>query len=148
MAVTIDAAPSRVWPWLVQMGCDRAGWLRLGPPRQRWRAERRADPPRVAAFVGLGSLGINTERQRLVRGRGARPGGSLGLRGAINMRAGLPFDTFGAAPALLFKQRASVALVRRRRPNQTWLAPFGASCSCWIRSSTRALRLMLLRYRP
>jgi proline iminopeptidase len=26
MAVTIDAPPSRVWPWLVQMGTDRAGW--------------------------------------------------------------------------------------------------------------------------
>ena len=26
MAVTIDAPPARVWPWLVQMGCDRAGW--------------------------------------------------------------------------------------------------------------------------
>jgi proline iminopeptidase len=26
MAVTIDAPPSRVWSWLVQMGCDRAGW--------------------------------------------------------------------------------------------------------------------------
>jgi proline iminopeptidase len=26
MAVTIDAPPSQVWSWLVQMGCDRAGW--------------------------------------------------------------------------------------------------------------------------
>jgi proline iminopeptidase len=26
MATTIDAPPSRIWPWLVQMGCDRAGW--------------------------------------------------------------------------------------------------------------------------
>lgn len=26
MAVTIDAPPSEVWPWLVQMGYDRAGW--------------------------------------------------------------------------------------------------------------------------
>ena len=26
MAVTIDAPPSRVWPWLAQMGFDRAGW--------------------------------------------------------------------------------------------------------------------------
>jgi hypothetical protein len=26
MAVTIDAPPARVWPWLVQMGADRAGW--------------------------------------------------------------------------------------------------------------------------
>src|SRR5215217_6310778 len=26
IAVTIDAPPDRVWPWLVQMGYDRAGW--------------------------------------------------------------------------------------------------------------------------
>jgi proline iminopeptidase len=26
MAVTIDAPPEVVWPWLVQMGWDRAGW--------------------------------------------------------------------------------------------------------------------------
>jgi uncharacterized protein YndB with AHSA1/START domain len=26
MAVTINAPPSRVWPWLVQMGHRRAGW--------------------------------------------------------------------------------------------------------------------------
>jgi hypothetical protein len=25
-AVTIDAAPETVWPWLVQVGCLRAGW--------------------------------------------------------------------------------------------------------------------------
>ncbi len=26
MATTIDAPPEDVWPWLVQMGCGRAGW--------------------------------------------------------------------------------------------------------------------------
>jgi proline iminopeptidase len=26
MAVTIDAPPSEVWPWLMQMGYDHAGW--------------------------------------------------------------------------------------------------------------------------
>jgi proline iminopeptidase len=26
MAVTIDATPEQVWPWLVQLGWDRAGW--------------------------------------------------------------------------------------------------------------------------
>jgi proline iminopeptidase len=26
MAITIDAPPSKVWPWLVQMGVDRGGW--------------------------------------------------------------------------------------------------------------------------
>jgi hypothetical protein len=25
-AITIDAAPEAVWPWLAQMGCQRAGW--------------------------------------------------------------------------------------------------------------------------
>lgn len=29
MAVTVDAAPADVWPWLVQMGCDRAGWYSI-----------------------------------------------------------------------------------------------------------------------
>jgi proline iminopeptidase len=28
MATTIDAPPERVWPWLVQLGADRAGWYR------------------------------------------------------------------------------------------------------------------------
>ncbi|GAA3938990.1 hypothetical protein GCM10023085_20560 [Actinomadura viridis] len=26
MATTLPAPPEAVWPWLVQMGCDRAGW--------------------------------------------------------------------------------------------------------------------------
>jgi hypothetical protein len=26
MAITIDAPASEVWPWLLQMGCGRAGW--------------------------------------------------------------------------------------------------------------------------
>ena len=26
MAVTIDAAPNQVWPWLIQLGGDRGGW--------------------------------------------------------------------------------------------------------------------------
>jgi proline iminopeptidase len=26
MAITIDAPPDQVWPWLVQLGRDRGGW--------------------------------------------------------------------------------------------------------------------------
>lgn len=29
MSVTIDASPEKVWPWLVQMGCQRAGWYSI-----------------------------------------------------------------------------------------------------------------------
>src|SRR5207253_707859 len=25
-AITLDAPPQQVWPWLVQIGCHRAGW--------------------------------------------------------------------------------------------------------------------------
>jgi hypothetical protein len=25
-AITIDAPPERVWPWIAQMGAGRAGW--------------------------------------------------------------------------------------------------------------------------
>jgi hypothetical protein len=46
MATTIAAPPSEVWPWLVQMGCDRAGfysWDRLDnggrPSADRLHAE-------------------------------------------------------------------------------------------------------------
>jgi hypothetical protein len=40
-AVTIDAPPAAVWPWLVQVGCGRAGWYsndlldNLGRPSAR-----------------------------------------------------------------------------------------------------------------
>jgi uncharacterized protein YndB with AHSA1/START domain len=40
-AITIDAPPEQVWPWLVQVGCRRAGWYsndlmdNLGHPSSR-----------------------------------------------------------------------------------------------------------------
>jgi hypothetical protein len=29
MSVTIEAAPEKIWPWLAQMGCQRAGWYSI-----------------------------------------------------------------------------------------------------------------------
>ena len=49
MAVTIEAPPAQVWPWLVQMGWDRAGSVLLGSPRQRRPPQCPRHPPRVAA---------------------------------------------------------------------------------------------------
>lgn len=47
-AFTLDATPSTVWPWLVQIGKERAGWylprvVERFVPRRR-RAARRLDP--------------------------------------------------------------------------------------------------------
>jgi hypothetical protein len=55
-AFTLDASPSAVWPWLVQIGKDRAGWYLPGVverfvPRGR-RAARRLDPRFATLEVG------------------------------------------------------------------------------------------------
>ncbi|HET7876011.1 MAG TPA: hypothetical protein VFN71_10885 [Methylomirabilota bacterium] len=99
MAVTIDAPPSQVWPWLVQMGCDRAGWYswdRLDnggvPSAERihpeWQAlalgDRLASTPTGSAWFEVAAL--DPER-------------FLGLRAPIDLRRGRPFDTAGPRPA-------------------------------------------------
>jgi hypothetical protein len=98
MAVTIDAPPPRVWPWLVQMGCDRAGWYswdRLdnngAPSAERLHPEwqdvtighRLASTPSGSAWFEVAAV----ERERF-----------LGLRAPINLRSGRPFDTSGPRP--------------------------------------------------
>ncbi len=55
-AFTLAAAPAVVWPWLVQLGKQRAGWYlptsveRLVPPRRR--ALRHVDPGLLGHRVG------------------------------------------------------------------------------------------------
>ncbi len=98
MAVTIDAPPSRVWPWLIQMGCDRAGWYswdRLdngGVPsaeqiHPEWQhlsvGDRLASTPSGSAWFEVAAL--DPER-------------FLGLRASINLRRGRPFDAAGLRP--------------------------------------------------
>jgi proline iminopeptidase len=99
MAVTIDAPPSRLWPWLVQMGCDRAGWYswdRLdngGVPsaedvHAEWQeisvGDRLASTASGSAWFEVAAL----EPQRF-----------LGLRAPLDLR-GHPFDTSGVRPNL------------------------------------------------
>jgi hypothetical protein len=98
MAVTIDAPPSSVWPWLVQMGCDRAGWYswdrldnggvpsaeRIHPEWQRLSAgDRLASTPGGRAWFEVAAL----EPERF-----------LGLRASIDLRSGRPFDAAGSRP--------------------------------------------------
>jgi hypothetical protein len=98
MAVTIDAPPSSVWPWLVQMGCDRAGWYswdrldnggvpsaeRIHPEWQRLSVGvRLASTPGGRAWFEVAAL----ESERF-----------LGLRASIDLRSGRPFDPAGPRP--------------------------------------------------
>jgi hypothetical protein len=100
MAVSIDAPPSEVWPWLSQMGCDRAGWYswdRLdngGVPsaehiRPEWQTvevgDRWLSTPNGAAWFEVAAV----EPERF-----------LALRAPIDLRGGRPFDTSRPRPLL------------------------------------------------
>ena len=97
MATTIGAPPAAVWPWLVQMGCDRAGWYsfdrldnggvpsadRIHPEWQQVAAgDRFASTPSGSAWFEVAAL----EAERF-----------LALRAPLDMR-GRPFDSAGARP--------------------------------------------------
>ena len=75
MAVTIDAPPSRVWPWLAQMGTNRGGWY-------SWDRLDKSGATAQTGFIPSGRrsprrpAGGQAGRQRVVGGRGARPNGS------------------------------------------------------------------------
>lgn len=96
-AVTIEAPPAKVWPWLVQMGYERAGWYswdRLDNWGQRsaeqihpeWQdlsiGDHLASMPDEAAWWEVAAL----EPQRF-----------LGLRASLDLR-GHPFDPRGPRP--------------------------------------------------
>ena len=100
MAVSIDAPPSAVWPWLAQMGCDRAGWYswdRLdngGVPsaeqiHPEWQGvevgDRWLSTPSGATWFEVAA--VDPER-------------FLALRAPIDLRGGRPFDTSRPRPPL------------------------------------------------
>jgi proline iminopeptidase len=97
MAVTIGAPASRVWPWLVQMGYDRAGWYswdrldRAGHPsadriHPEWQhialGDRLASTPDGGTWFEVAAL----EPERF-----------LGLRASLDLR-GRSYDAASARP--------------------------------------------------
>lgn len=97
MATTIDAPPSRVWPWLVQMGCDRAGWYswdRLdnsGVP-----SAERIHPEWQQIAVGDRLLSTRSGKTWFVVAA-MEPERFLALRASYDVR-GRPFDPAGPRP--------------------------------------------------
>lgn len=98
MAVTIEAPPVRVWPWLVQMGCDRAGWY-------SWDRLDNAGVPSAERIhpewqeVSLGMRLASTPSGRAwFEVAALEPERFLGLRAPIDLRTGRPFDPAGPRP--------------------------------------------------
>lgn len=95
MAVTIEAPPAQVWPWLVQMGYDRAGYYswdyldNLGRP-----SEARIHPEWQKLAVGdrLTAMGRNSWTVAALE-----PEHFLGLRASFDL-SGRPFDPAGPRP--------------------------------------------------
>jgi proline iminopeptidase len=86
MAVTIEAPPSRVWPWLVQMGCDRAGWY------SRDRLDNGGVPSAERIHLGWQRLAVGDRLASTPSGRAwfevaaLDPERFLGLRAATGCR--------------------------------------------------------------
>jgi hypothetical protein len=98
MAMTIDAPPSEVWPWLVQMGCDRGGfysWDRLdngGRPsateiRPEWQSLSVGDRMLCTPQGGAWFVVERLEPERI-----------LVLRSSIDVGLGRPFAPSGPTP--------------------------------------------------
>lgn len=92
MAVTIDAPPSRVWPWLVQMGVDRGGWYswdRLDNFGRRSTDRIHPEWQAIALHDRLTAMPDGSEWWEVAA---LEPERFLGLRMSVDLR-GRPFNT-------------------------------------------------------
>ena len=97
MATTIDAPPSAVWPWLVQMGCDRAGWYswdRLDNGGRPSAEEVHPEWQRIGVGDRLASLPDGSTWFEVAA---IEPERFLGLRATLDLR-GRPIDPEARRP--------------------------------------------------
>jgi len=98
MAVTIDAPRSRVWPWLVQMGFNRAGWYSWDRLDNRGiPSADRIHPEWQDVSVG-DHLPATSSGQTWFEIAALEPERFLALRSALDLRRGRSFDTNGKWP--------------------------------------------------
>jgi hypothetical protein len=101
MGTTIDAPPADVWPWLVQMGCDRAGWY----SHDRLDNGGRPSAEQIVSDWQRVSLGDHLSSDASGRNRfwfrieGIYPKHALVLRASIDLRTGRSYEPGGGRPA-------------------------------------------------
>lgn len=94
MAVTINAPPERLWPWLVQLGGDRAGWYSWDHLDNAGRPSARAVHPEWQDLAVGDSVMYRTRRHGPVDAwevAALEPHRFLGLHGLSDLR-GRPLD--------------------------------------------------------
>jgi len=97
MAVTIDAPPADVWPWLVQMGADRAGWYswdRLDNWGQASADRIHPEWQQISLGDGLAGTPDGSQSWQVAA---LEPEHFLALRMSLDL-GGRPFDPAGPPP--------------------------------------------------
>ncbi len=97
MATTIDAPPSAVWPWLVQMGCDRAGWYSWDQLDNGGKASADRIHPEWQDIAVGDRLSSVPSGGSWFEVAAVEPERFLALRVSLDMR-GRPFDPRGPRP--------------------------------------------------
>lgn len=97
MACTLNAPPADVWPWLVQMGCNRAGWY-------SWdRLDNGGVPSAEEIHPEWQQIEVGQHLDSVPNGRtwfevaAVEPERFLALRAPLGL-GGHPFDTSGPRP--------------------------------------------------
>jgi hypothetical protein len=127
MAATIGAPPSRVWPWLAQMGCDRAGWYswdrldNAGLP-----SAEQIHPEWQAVSVG-DRLASSSGGKAWFEVAAVEPQRFLALRAPLDLSA-RPFDVSGPRPRF-FSDSLWAFLLEELPGERTRLVVSGYACS-------------------
>jgi proline iminopeptidase len=101
MGTTIDAPPAAVWPWLVQMGCGRAGWYSYDLLDNGSRPSAEQIVPEWQRV----SLGEHVPSDPSERGRfwftieGIYPERALVLRASVDLHTGRAYEPSRGHPA-------------------------------------------------
>ncbi len=98
MAVTIDAPPSRVWPWLVQMGVDRGGWYSWDRLDNFGRRSSESIHPEWQAIAVGDRFVARTDGGEWWDVAALEPERFLCLRMTLDL-LGRPFDAHGRRPS-------------------------------------------------
>lgn len=102
LAMTVHAPPERVWPWFVQLGCQRAGWYSYDlldnagvPSAERVLPElQHLETGEIVKAVPNGSFGFPVAE--------IQPDRALSLAGLLDTKTGQPADPHGPLPEAYF----------------------------------------------
>lgn len=110
-AVTIEAPPERIWPWLVQMGCRRAGWYSHDDLDNGGQPSARVIVPELQ-HLELGQvLPATPEGEDGFTVLALDPQRSLVLGGAYDTDEGRAIEFFGPMPDDYFRSTWSFTLI-------------------------------------